>query len=35
MSAPYPLHPPDVQITRTGLLAAATPSQHGDMERRR
>ena len=63
MSAPFPLHPPDVQITRTGLLAAvsvvvatcsvavtlavtgaaggtdeppaATPSQHGDMERRR
>jgi hypothetical protein len=63
VSAPVPLHPPDVQITRTGLLAAvsvvvatcsvavtlavagggggtdepaaATPSQQGDMERRR
>lgn len=24
MSAPVPLHPPDIQITRTGLLAAVS-----------
>lgn len=24
MSAPVPLHPPDMQITRTGLLAAVS-----------
>jgi hypothetical protein len=47
MSAPLPLHSPDVHITRTGLLAAAnsqietakpdaaTLYRHGAVERRR
>jgi hypothetical protein len=36
MSAPIPLHPRDIQITRSGLLAdVATPYHDGAMERRR
>jgi hypothetical protein len=45
VSAPVPLHPRDIEITRNGLLAgepagtgtadAATPNHDGAMERRR